>query len=113
MFFGVLRVLAAAWALESSCSQNLIGVLDGVVCSIWEVMGLGPCCSPTIERGTMNRRLVRRVFVFLLAGLMVSSGLGWGASAKATAFDVRETTIEETQAASRAGKVTCREVAGT
>jgi hypothetical protein len=31
MFFGGLRVLAAAWAIESSSSQNLIGVLDGGV----------------------------------------------------------------------------------
>ena len=58
----------------------------------------------------MNRRLVRGVFVFLLAGLVVSAGLGWGASAKPAGFDVRETTIVETQAAIRSGKVTCREL---
>src|SRR5712664_1970046 len=58
----------------------------------------------------MNRRLVRRVFVFVLAGLVGSLGVGWGASAKGSAFDVRETTIAETQAAIRSGKVTCREL---
>jgi len=63
-----------------------------------------------MERGTMSRRLVRRVFVFVLAGLVGSLGFGWGASVKPGAFDVRETTIAETQAAIRAGKVTCREL---
>ncbi|MCU1253266.1 MAG: Amidase [Edaphobacter sp.] len=58
----------------------------------------------------MNQRLVRGVFVFLLAGLMVSSGWGWGASEKPMPFDVRETTIAETQEAIRSGKVTCREL---
>src|SRR5882757_3184057 len=58
----------------------------------------------------MNRRLVCRVFVFLLAGLMMDAGIAWGASAKASAFDVRETTIAETQAAIRSGRVTCREL---
>src|SRR6202140_349275 len=58
----------------------------------------------------MHRRIVRRGFVFLLAGLMVSSRGGWGASVKPGAFDVRETTIAETQAAIRAGEVTCREL---
>src|SRR5438552_3102607 len=82
----------------------------GGLCTIWKVIGLGSCCSPTIERGTMNRRLVRRVFVFVLAGLVGSLGFGWGASVKPGAFDVRETTIAETQAAIRAGKVTCREL---
>jgi Asp-tRNA(Asn)/Glu-tRNA(Gln) amidotransferase A subunit family amidase len=53
---------------------------------------------------------VRRVFVFLLAGLMVSLGIGWGASVKPGAFDVRETTIAETQAAIRSGNVTCRQL---
>jgi amidase len=58
----------------------------------------------------MNRRLVRRVFIFLLAGLVMDAGIAWGASTKAGVFDVRETTIAETQAAIRAGKVTCREL---
>ena len=58
----------------------------------------------------MNRRLVRSVFVFLLAGLVVDAGIARGASAKASAFDVRETTIAETQAAIRAGRVTCRQL---
>jgi Asp-tRNA(Asn)/Glu-tRNA(Gln) amidotransferase A subunit family amidase len=55
----------------------------------------------------MNRRIARRVFVFLLAGLM-SGGLARGASGKVSEFDVRETTIAETQAAIRSGRVTCR-----
>jgi len=58
----------------------------------------------------MNRRLVRRVFVFLLAGLVMGAGFARGASGRPSAFDVRETTIAETQAAIRAGKVTCREL---
>jgi Asp-tRNA(Asn)/Glu-tRNA(Gln) amidotransferase A subunit family amidase len=57
----------------------------------------------------MNRRIARRVFVFLLAGLM-SGGLARGASGKVSAFDVRETTIAETQAAIRSGRVTCRQL---
>jgi amidase len=63
-----------------------------------------------MKRGTMNRRLVRRVFVFLLAGLMVDAGIARGASEKANAFDVRETTIAETQEAIRSGRVTCRQL---
>ncbi|HEX3373975.1 MAG TPA: amidase family protein, partial [Edaphobacter sp.] len=58
----------------------------------------------------MNRRLVRCVFVFLLAGLVVDAGVARGASAKSGAFDVRETTIAETQAAIRSGRVTCRQL---
>jgi amidase len=58
----------------------------------------------------MNRRFMRCVFVFLLAGSVTSAGFGWGASVKLTAFDVRETTIAQTQAAIQAGKVTCRQL---
>jgi amidase len=58
----------------------------------------------------MNRRLLRCVFVFLLAGLMMRAGFARGTSGNGTAFDVRETTIAETQAAIRAGKVTCRQL---
>jgi Asp-tRNA(Asn)/Glu-tRNA(Gln) amidotransferase A subunit family amidase len=58
----------------------------------------------------MSRRIVRRVFVFLLAGLMMGGGFARGASGKASAFDVREKTIAETQAAIRSGRVTCRQL---
>ena len=57
-----------------------------------------------------RRRLLRRVFVFVLAGLLMDAGFARGAATKGSAFDVRETTIAETQAAIRAGKVTCREL---
>jgi amidase len=58
----------------------------------------------------MNRHLLRGIFVFLLAGSMMGTGFALGASGKATAFDVRETTIAETQAEIRSGKVTCRQL---
>jgi amidase len=57
----------------------------------------------------MNRRSLRRAFVLLFAGLM-GTGLALGASGKGAAFDVRETTIAETQAAIRSGRVTCRQL---
>jgi amidase len=57
-----------------------------------------------------RRRLLRRVFVFVLAGLLMDAGIARGATSKASAFDVRETTIAETQAAIRTGKVTCRQL---
>jgi Asp-tRNA(Asn)/Glu-tRNA(Gln) amidotransferase A subunit family amidase len=66
-----------------------------------------------MERGMMNRRLVRRVFVWLLAGLMMGAGFARGASGKGSEFDVRETTIAETQEAIRSGKVTCRQLVET
>jgi amidase len=40
----------------------------------------------------------------------MDAGVARGAASKASAFDVRETTIAETQAAIRAGKVTCRQL---
>ena len=40
----------------------------------------------------------------------MDAGIARGASEKPGAFDVRETTIAETQAAIRSGKVTCREL---
>jgi amidase len=58
----------------------------------------------------MNRRILRYVFVFLLAGLFMIAGFAQGTSGKTGAFDVRETTIAETQAAIRADKVTCRQL---
>jgi amidase len=57
----------------------------------------------------MNRRLVRCVLVFLVAGFVAGS-VARGVSGKGSGFDVRETTIAETQAAIRSGKVTCRQL---
>src|SRR5579862_86313 len=57
----------------------------------------------------MNRRLVLlRFFVLVLVGLLMGTGFAQDATGKRSTFDVRETTIAETQAALRAGKVTCR-----
>ncbi len=58
----------------------------------------------------MDRRLVRRVFVFLLVGMAMGTGVVRGAAGSGSSFDVRETTIAETQAAIRSGKVTCRQL---
>ena len=59
----------------------------------------------------MTRHHVYRcIFVFALAGLMGSTTVALGARRNGTQFDVRETTIAQTQAAIRAGKVTCREL---
>ncbi len=40
----------------------------------------------------------------------MNAGLALGAAGKGSGFDVRETTIAETQAAIRSGRVTCREL---
>ncbi len=59
----------------------------------------------------MSRSILRCLtFFVLLIGFGLSVGLVRGASTKRPAFDVRETTIAETQAAIRAGKVTCRQL---
>ncbi len=58
----------------------------------------------------MNRRFLCFVLGLLLAGSTVSARFAQGASGKPNAFDVRETTIAETQAAIRSGRVTCREL---
>ena len=50
------------------------------------------------------------VFVVYLVGFALSVEPARGASTKQHAFDVRETTIAETQAAIRSGKVTCRQL---
>jgi Asp-tRNA(Asn)/Glu-tRNA(Gln) amidotransferase A subunit family amidase len=55
----------------------------------------------------MNRRLVRCFFSLLLIGFVVGAGFGQSRPRKSSGFDVRETTIAETQAAIRSGKVTC------
>jgi Asp-tRNA(Asn)/Glu-tRNA(Gln) amidotransferase A subunit family amidase len=60
-----------------------------------------------------RRRSFRRVFVFVLAGLLMNADLASGAAGKGSVFDVRETTIAETQAAIRSGRVTCRELVET
>ncbi|HWW98407.1 MAG TPA: amidase family protein, partial [Edaphobacter sp.] len=52
----------------------------------------------------------RLVLVMLLVEFALSVEFARGASTKQNAFDVRETTIAQTQAAIRAGKVTCREL---
>jgi amidase len=58
----------------------------------------------------MNRRhFFRRIFVFVLAALSMRAAFALSAG-KGAAFDVRETTIAETQAAIRSGKVTCRQL---
>ena len=56
-----------------------------------------------------RRRFLRRAFVFVFAGL-IGAGFARGAAVEPSAFDVRETTIAETQVAIRSGKVTCREL---
>ena len=59
----------------------------------------------------MSPGVLRRfIFVVLLIEFALGVELALGASGKGPAFDVRETTIAETQAAIRAGKVTCREL---
>src|SRR5271170_8507244 len=59
----------------------------------------------------MSRGVLRcLVFVTLLVEFALSVELARGASTKQSSFDVRETTIAETQAAIRAGKVTCRQL---
>jgi amidase len=59
----------------------------------------------------MNRgHFVRRLFVFVLVGFLMNADVEWGVAGKGSTFDVRETTIAETQAAIRAGRVTCREL---
>jgi len=57
-----------------------------------------------------RRRLLRRVFVFALAVLVVDGGFALGAAGKGAPFDVRETTIAHTQEAIRSGRVTCRQL---
>src|SRR6202789_2195121 len=57
-----------------------------------------------------RRRLLRRVFVFALAVLVVDGGFALGAVGKGAPFDVRETTIAHTQEAIRSGRVTCRQL---
>jgi amidase len=57
-----------------------------------------------------RRRSFRRVLFFGLAGLLMNAALASGAAGKASGFEVRETTIAETQAAIRSGRVTCREL---
>jgi amidase len=57
----------------------------------------------------MNRRhFFRRVFAIVVVGWVFGVGIVLGASGRGSAFDVRETTIAETQAAIRSGRVTCR-----
>ena len=57
----------------------------------------------------MNQRhFVRRVFAIVVVGWVFGVGIVRGVSGKGAAFDVRETTIAQTQAAIRSGKVTCR-----
>ena len=58
----------------------------------------------------MNRRFLRFVFLLLLVGPAASARFARGATGKPNAFDVRETTIAETQTAIRSGRVTCREL---
>ena len=57
----------------------------------------------------MNRRSARRVFGLVLCVLM-STAFVCGVSAQGISFDVRETTIAETQAALRSGRVTCHQI---
>ena len=57
-----------------------------------------------------RRRFLHRIFVFALAGLVLCVGFVQGEVSKGSVFDVRETTIAQTQAAIRAGRVTCREL---
>jgi amidase len=54
--------------------------------------------------------LSSRVLLVLLIEFALCAGLARGASGKGPGFDVRETTIAETQAAIRSGKVTCRQL---
>ena len=59
----------------------------------------------------MVRSVLRlHVVAVLLLELVLCSGLARGASGKESGFDVRETTIAQTQAAIRAGRVTCRQL---
>jgi len=59
----------------------------------------------------MSRGVLRSlVFVVVLLGSALSLELARGASTKQSAFDVRETTIAETQAAIRSGTVSCRQL---